>query len=134
MAVRPHLDDLWYRFLEGYLDGTIPGIGGGDTLVSGRVVLTNTTAGTVIAAVAGHKIAVTSVLVVNADDVDSTRVEIRDGTTVKMQGLASADGGGWSHRAHGPMFEGTENTAITARCVSAGADVDVFISGYLIPV
>lgn len=105
-----------------------------DLHVRGTANYTNTTAADVIAtAGAGVRIAVTSVLATNAHATVGTKVEIRDGTTVKIQGYAAASGGGFSLNAGGaPLFISTANTAVTGRCVTTGADVDLTISGYKI--
>lgn len=99
---------------------------------NGKANLTNNSASDVIAAAGGStKIAVMAVLVTNSHASTSTKVEIRDGTTVKIQGYAVSGGGGFSMSGGGqPLFVGTANTAVTARCVTTGADVDVFVSGY----
>jgi hypothetical protein len=99
---------------------------------NGTANYTTTTAADVIAAAgAGVKIAVTSILVTNAHATVGTKVEIRDGTTVKIQGYAVAAGGGFALNAGGrPLFISTANTAITARCVTTGAAVDVSSGGY----
>jgi hypothetical protein len=98
--------------------------------VSGLATFSNDTAADIIAAGAG-KIAVTALLVTNAHATVGTKVEIRDGTTVKLQGYAVALGGGFAMSGGGrPLFIGTTAAAITARCVTTGADVDVFVSGY----
>lgn len=105
-----------------------------DLYTSGKATYTNTTAADVIAAAgAGVRIAVTSVLVTNAHATVGTKVEIRDGTTVKIQGQSAAAGGGFAMSGGGtPLFISTANTAVTARCATTGADVDVNISGYKI--
>lgn len=102
--------------------------------VNGTTNYTNTTAADVIAAQgAGIRIVVTSILVTNAHATVGTKVEIRDGTTVKIIGYAAAVGGGFALNGGGrPLFIGTANTAITARDVTTGSDVDVSISGYKI--
>ena len=98
---------------------------------NGTATYTTTTAADVIAAVASTRIAVTSILVTNAHATTGTKVEIRDGTTVVIQGFAAANGGGFALSAGGrPLFIGTASTAVTARCVTTGADVDVSIGGY----
>ena len=99
----------------------------------GAANYTNTTAADLVAAAgAGVRIAVTSVLVTNAS-ATATKVEIRDGTTVKIQGYAAATGGGFSLNAGGaPLFTSTANTAVTGRCATTAADVDITISGYKI--
>lgn len=104
-----------------------------DLYTSGKATYTNTTAADVIAAAgAGVRIAVTSVLVTNAHATVGTKVEIRDGTTVKIQAQAAPAGGGFSMNGGGtPLFISTANTAVTARCAT-GADIDVSISGYKI--
>lgn len=104
-----------------------------DLHVNGTATYTNTTAADVIAAVASNRIAVTSILVTNAHATVGTKVEIRDGATVKIQGQAAAAGGGFSLNGGGrPLFIGASGAAITARNVTTGADVDVSIGGYKI--
>jgi hypothetical protein len=100
----------------------------------GTTNYTNNTAADVIAAAgAGVRIAVMSVLVTNAHATVSTKVEIRDGTTVKILGYATAVGGGFAINGGGvPLFISTANTAVTARAVTTGTDTDVTISGYRI--
>lgn len=102
-----------------------------ESRLDGKANYTNDTAADVIAAQgAGVKIVVTSVLVVNAHASVGTKMEIRDGTTVKIRGYAAKDGGGfYMHDLEG-LFRSTANAAVTARCVTTGADVDVFIAGY----
>jgi hypothetical protein len=105
-----------------------------DRQTRGTATYTNTTAADLIAAAgAGVRIAVMGVLVTNAHATVGTKVEIRDGTTVKVQGYAAAAGGGFSLPAGStPLFISTANTAVTGRCVTTGADVDVTVWGYLI--
>jgi hypothetical protein len=101
---------------------------------SGRVNLTDNTAADVIAAAgAGVKIAVYSVEITNAHATVDTKVEIRDGTTVKRITFAVADGGGSAPHGGGvPLFISTANTAVTARAVTTGSDIEVNVSGCLI--
>jgi hypothetical protein len=105
-----------------------------DLRSNGTANYTTTTAADVIAAAgAGVRIAATAILVTNAHATVGTKVEIRDGTTVKIIGYAAPAGGGFQHNNGGtPLFISTANTAVTARCVTTGADVDVSISGYRI--
>lgn len=71
----------------------------------------------------------TSLLVTNAHATVGTRVEIRSGTTVRKQGFACANGGGFAlEDAENALFIGAPGEAITARCVTTGADVDVSIT------
>jgi len=101
--------------------------------LQGNQTYTTTTATDVIAAQgAGIRIVVTGILVTNAHATVSTKVEIRDGTTVRIQGHARSDGGGFSMQNPGGIFISTANTAVTARCVTTGADVDVSVQGYSI--
>lgn len=101
--------------------------------LQGTANYTTTTASDVIAAQgAGIRIVVTGILVTNAHATVSTKVEIRDGTNVRIQGHARSDGGGFSMQNPGGIFTSTANTAVTARCVTTGADVDVSIQGYSI--
>jgi hypothetical protein len=103
-----------------------------DLHVRGTATYTGTAASDLIAAAgAGVRIAVMSVLVTNAHATVSTKVEIRDGTTVKIQGNAQAAGGGFSFNGGGtPLFISTANAAVTGRCVTTGADVDITVTGY----
>lgn len=105
-----------------------------DRHVDGKGTFSNTTAADIIAAAgAGLRIAVTHVLVVNGHATVSTKVEVRRGTTVIIQGYAAAAGGGFSQNAGGaPLFITAANEAVSARNVTTGADVDVFVSGYVI--
>lgn len=104
-----------------------------DRHVRGTGTFTNTTAADIIAAAgAGVRIVVTSVLVTNAHATVGTKVEVRDGTTVKIQGFAAAAGGGFALCDPHGLFITTANTAATARAVTTGADVDVTLSGYTI--
>ena len=100
----------------------------------GAATYTTTTAADVIAAQgAGIRVVVMSVLVTNAHATVGTKVEIRDGTTVRILGFAAANGGGYSHNGGGvPLFISTANTAVTGRCATTGADVDITVSGYRI--
>lgn len=124
--VRPIADTLGKQVV---LQGAVH-----DRQVNGKGTFTTTTAADVIAAGGvGVRIVVTSIAVTNAHATTGTKVEIRDGTTVKVQLFAAAAGGGWAQTAGGPpLFISTANTAVTARCVTTGADVDVFVSGYTI--
>lgn len=103
-----------------------------DLQVNGTVNEADTTADNIIAAGgAGVRTAVMSCTVTNAHATVGTKVEIRDGTTVKIQGYAAAAGGGFSMNGGGtPLFISTANTAVTARNVTTGADVDFNCSGY----
>ncbi len=104
-----------------------------DRTLSGRANFTNTTAADIIAAQgAGIRIVVTQIAVSNAHATVGTKVEIRDGTTVKISMQAAGAGGGWVQAGGYPLFLSTANTAVTARCVTTGADVEVNISGYTI--
>ena len=101
---------------------------------NGKGTFTNTTAADILAAPGANiRWVVTNIKVVNAHATVGTKVEIRDGTTVIMQGFAAALGGGWTLSNPEGIFHGTGNTAITARNVTTGADVDVFCSGYKEP-
>ena len=105
-----------------------------DQRTSGRANYTNTTAADVIAAPGASVIlVVTTLLVTNAHATVGTKVEIRDGTTVKLIGQASKDGGGFNLHDPDGLFVATSNTAVTARCVTTGADVEVFVAGFKIP-
>ena len=92
--------------------------------------LTNTTAADVIAAPgAGIRLYITEITVTNSHATVGTKVEIRDGTTVKRIVDAAALGGGASMTFPTPLRL-TANTALTARNVTTGADVEVSASGY----
>ena len=92
--------------------------------------LTGTTAADVIAAPgASIRLYITEVTITNAHATVGTKVEIRDGTTVLRSVYAAALGGGASITFPTPLRL-TANTALTARNVTTGADVDVSASGY----
>ena len=98
--------------------------------LSGKATFSNTTAADVIAAQgAGIRIHVTDLGVTNAHASVGTKVEIRDGTTVLWQAYAAPGGGGFAHRFRRPLRL-SANSALTARCVTTGADVDVNASGF----
>jgi hypothetical protein len=104
-----------------------------DRHTNGKGTFTNSTAADLIAAAgSGVKIVITNVLVTNAHATVGTKVEIRDGTTMKVQGFAAAGGGGFALSPGVPIMISTANTAITGRCATTGADVDIFVSGYTI--
>jgi hypothetical protein len=107
------------------------GLHGADAadLLNGHVTLTNTTAADVLAAIGSTVIVATSILVVNKHSTVDTVVEIRDGTTVKIQAMAKANGGGFA-LAGAKILAGTSGAAITARNVTTGSDVDIFVGGY----
>ena len=104
--------------------------------VDDRLNLVNDTAANIINAPgAGRKVAVQSILVINSHATVGTKVEIRRATTVKLIGFAAANGGGFSYSAGGsPLFYGGDNEAITGRCTVTGSNVDIFVTGYTIPV
>lgn len=103
-----------------------------DMWTSGTGAFTNDTAADVLgAAGASNRIVVTKVAVTNISLTTPTKVEIRDGTTVKLR-LDADIAGGFVIADGAPIFIGTANTAVSARCVTSGADVDVFIAGYVI--
>lgn len=98
--------------------------------LNGKANFTNTTAADVIAAQgAGIRIYVTDIVVTNAHASVGTKVEIRDGTTVLWQAYAAPGGGGFAHRFRRPLRL-SANTALTAKCATTGADVDVNASGF----
>jgi hypothetical protein len=105
-----------------------------DRQVRGTITEADDTADDIIAAAgAGVRIAVMSCLVTNAHATVGTKVEIRDGTTVKIQGYAAAVGGVWAMDGGGvPLFISTANTAVTGRNVTTGSDTDITCSGYTI--
>ena len=104
-----------------------------DRHVRGTANYTTTTASDLIAAGgAGVRTVVTSVLVTNAHATVGTKVEIRDGGTVRIQAFAAAAGGGFALCDPHGLFISTANTAVTGRCVTTGADVDITVSGYTI--
>lgn len=104
--------------------------------VNGTVNFTTNAAADIIAAPGvNRRIVVTRVTVTNAHASVSTKVSVRDGTTAKKTNAAVFGGGGWSDGdGFSPLFIGAVNTAITAICGTAGADVDVSISGYILGV
>lgn len=101
--------------------------------VDGFVNLTNNSAADVLPAPASNeRYIVVGMTVTNAHPSQGTKVEIRDGTTVKMVGYATFDGGGWVRDDDDIVFIGSPGNAITARCVTTGADVDVNITAKVI--
>jgi len=101
--------------------------------VSGTVNSVDNSAHDVIAAPGvGRRIVVTRVVVTNMHASVSTKVSVRDDTTVKATNAAVFGGGGWSEGdGFSPMFIGSDNAAITMICGTTGADVDVSIKGYI---
>lgn len=92
----------------------------------------NTAADVIPAPGVGKRIVVTRIVVTNMHATVSTKVSIRDGTTVKQTNGAVANGGGWAEGdGFSPVFIGSDNTAITAICGTTGADVDITIKGYV---
>jgi len=85
------------------------------------------------AAAAGVKHVVTAVLVTNAHATTATKVEIKDGSTVKLTGYAAEGGGGFSLNNGGaPLFIGTANTAVNVANVTDSSNTEIFICGYSI--
>lgn len=102
-------------------------------VVSGELNVTNNTPQAIIAAGgAGVKTVITSAMAINASTGTPTKVEIRDGTTVKIPGYADINGGGFSLAAGTPLFIGSANTAVNVYCATTGADVEFFVAGYQI--
>lgn len=102
------------------------------TQLNGRSTMIDALADDIIAAQgAGFGVAVMACIVTNAHATVDTRVELRDGTTVKIQPFVKADGRGFVIDGGGlPLFITASNAALTARAVTTGADIDVFCSGY----
>lgn len=102
-----------------------------DTRVTGRLTLTEAVSTAAIAAQgAGFLVVVTDIEVINAHASVATRVEILDGVTTKLIGYAEAKGGGFVLTNPFGIFLGTANTAVNVKCITTGAQVDVFIGGY----
>lgn len=101
--------------------------------VDGLVNLTDTTAAVVLAApAANERYVIIGMTVTNAHATVGTKVEIRDDTTVKVRGFATANGGGWVRDDDDIIFIGSPGAAITARNVTTGADVDIHITAKVI--
>lgn len=104
-----------------------------DRHVNGRANFTTTTAADIIAAQgAGVRIVVMSYSITNSSQAVNTKVELRDGTTVRVIDHAQSTGGGAARAGGSPIFISTANTAVTGRCVTTGADVEINVSGYTI--
>lgn len=101
--------------------------------VDGQVNLTDAIAADVLPAPgANERYIIIGMTVTNAHPTQGTKVEIRDGTTVKLRGYATFDGGGWVRDDDDIIFIGSPGNAITARCVTTGADVEVHITAKVI--
>lgn len=104
-----------------------------DTIVSGKVNLTNETSTEVLAAPGvATRLVVTSILVTNASTTVATRVEILDETTGKLIGNAGV-GGGFQMVDRDGLFIVTANKPVKAKCLTTGANVDVFIKAFKLP-
>lgn len=104
-----------------------------DQRVSSTLNRTNTEAGQLLAAVASTAYVVTAITVINAHATVGTKVEIVDGASVKWKGYAGPLGGGVSAMDPNGLFVGSANTKLEGRCVTTGADVDIFVSAYKVP-
>lgn len=101
--------------------------------LSGTLNRTDNTAADIIPAQGANvRIVVTNLVVTNAHATTGTKVEIRSGTTVKHLNFAAAGGGGYSLSRDAGLFVCNPGEAVTVRCVTTGADVDVSITGYMI--
>lgn len=105
-----------------------------DLYSTNSINLTTAVAADVLAAPGvGIRWVVCAVMATNSHATVSTRVEIRDGTTIKIRGqAASIDGGFTEGDGGGILFIGSANSPITARCATSGADVDVTVTAYKI--
>lgn len=106
-----------------------------DAKVSATVNFTTNVAATVLAAPgSGLAIVVTDVIVVNSHTSVGTKVTIRDDTTAKIGPLgAGPNYGGWQRGNADGLFVATANRPVTVICGTTGADVDVYVAGYMIP-
>jgi len=104
-----------------------------DQRVSATLNRTNAEAGQLLAAVGSTAYVVTALSVVNGHASVGTKVEILDGATVKWKGYAGPLGGGAALADPNGLWLGTANTKLEGKCVTTGADVDIFISGYKVP-
>ena len=101
--------------------------------VSSTLNRTTAEEGQLLAALASGAYVVTAIKVVNASPTTATKVEILDGASVKDKGGAGTNNGGWQVSDPNGLFVTTKNTALKAKCVTTGADVDIFVSAYKIP-
>lgn len=101
--------------------------------VDGRATLTTTTIATIIPAPGPTaRIVVTGIKVTNASEFVATKVTILSDVTVKMVDYCPEFGGGYVFSVGGDIiFVGGINEAIMAQCAVAGAEVDVFVTGYI---
>jgi hypothetical protein len=106
-----------------------------DQKLQGRLNLANATETTILeAAGASTRWVVTGIIVSNASPSVETKVEIKDDTTAAVIVHAGTRGGGAAPPCPpGGFFIGTENKTVKVKCVTTGADVEVFVCGYKIP-
>lgn len=101
---------------------------------SGRVRLTNDTASTVKASPGtAMRLAVYGLAIKNGDAAVGTDVEIREGTTVKQQWPAGANGDGLVIASPVPILILDYGTALTARATVTSSESEVVVWGEVIP-
>ncbi len=76
----------------------------------------------------------TDIAIVNSHASVGTKVSIRDGATAVIGPIgAGPNYGGLTRGNRDGLFVAAANTAVTAVCATTGADVDVYVAGYIIP-
>lgn len=92
--------------------------------------ITDTTPTLVLASAGGSlRNYITSIMVTNSHPDTGTFVKILSGATVLWEGYAAEAGGGFAPSFPVPL-KGAAATAITAQCVTTGANVIVSCAGY----
>jgi hypothetical protein len=105
-----------------------------DQCVTGLLNRVDNAAADVIAAPGANvAIVVQTILITNAHATVSTKVSIRDGTTVKVTGYSRATGAPIILHNEKGLFVASANTAVTAICATTGSDIDIFVAGYKVP-
>lgn len=104
-----------------------------DQRVSATLNRTTNEAGQLLAAVGSTAYVITNVKVINGHASQGTKVEILDEASVKDKGFAGPNGGGWEASNPDGLFVCSANSKLNGKCVTGGADVDIFVSGYKVP-
>jgi hypothetical protein len=104
-----------------------------EEFVHGNATLTTTSNTSVIAAPGTNLTTyITSVAGSNTDPDTGVRVDLKDGTTIKMSFFCAASGGGFSHQMPVPL-QLTANTAFQAASSATVSDVRVTAQGFVLP-
>lgn len=110
-------------------DGNQIGGAAPDNSKDGIATLTDTNNTEIIAAQgAGSRLYISSIAITNTSST-AVRVDIKDGTTVKLSFYVAAAGGGASHSMPTPLRL-TANTALNAAMSASVTDVRVSAQGY----